>query len=202
MNKVSSLLNQLNIQSVKKYRIDVLLTVVFFLGGVFFAQKPGTDASVRQTKETIGKTAPKPVVKKEAPPPTETTAALLPTPYKKLDERNIFSSSGGYEVTKDLMRIPENPYTLIAILHGSEKRIVIKEFTGDLVSVKEGGALIDGAIVKKIGDSVVTLEKGGQTRELKILDYKELAVRKPVLTAPPRSQPGGGGNAATTQRGR
>jgi len=202
MNKVSSLLNQLNIQSVKKYRIDVLLAVVFFLGGVFFAQKPGTDARVRQTKETVGKTAPKPVVKKEAPPPTETTAALLPTPYKKLDERNIFSSSGGYEVTKDLMRIPENPYTLIAILHGSEKRIVIKEFTGDLVSVKEGGALIDGAIVKKIGDSVVTLEKGGQTRELKILDYKELAVRKPVLTAPPRSQPGGGGNAATTQRGR
>ena len=202
MNKVSSLLNQLNIQSVKKYRIDVLLAVVFFLGGVFFAQKPGTDASVRQTKETVGKTAPKPVVKKEAPPPIETTAALLPTPYKKLDERNIFSSSGGYEVTKDLMRIPENPYTLIAILHGSEKRIVIKEFTGDLVSVKEGGALIDGAIVKKIGDSVVTLEKGGQTRELKILDYKELAVRKPVLTAPPRSQPGGGGNAATTQRGR
>ena len=202
MNKVSSLLNQPNIQSVKIYRIDVLLAVVFFLGGVFFAQKPGTDASMRQTKETVGKPAPKPVVKKEAPQPTETTAALLPTPYKKLDERNIFSSSGGYEVTKDLMRIPENPYTLIAILHGSEKRIVIKEFTGDLVSVKEGGALIDGAIVKKIGDSVVTLEKGGQTRELKILDYKELAVRKPVLTAPPRSQPGGGGNAATTQRGR
>ena len=29
MNKASSLLNQLNIQSVKKYRIDVLLAVVF-----------------------------------------------------------------------------------------------------------------------------------------------------------------------------
>jgi hypothetical protein len=233
MNKIFSLLKQLNMQSVKKYWIDILLVAVFFLGGAFFAQKPGTDARVQQVKENIGKPVPELVVKKEAPAPAKTGAAPLPTAYKKLDERNIFVSSGGYEVTKNLMRIPENPYTLIAILHGSEKRIVIREFTGDLVSVKEGGTLIDGAIVKKIGDSIVTLEMGNQTRELKILDYKELAMRKPVVTPPPAgakpgsqgtvrsgnvpsqgrapaprgvpqpgTQSGGGGTAATTQRGR
>jgi hypothetical protein len=88
------------------------------------------------------------------------------------------------------MRIPENPYNLIAILHGNDKRIIIREFTGDLVSVKEGGTLIDGAIVKKIGDSVVTLVKGNQTKELKILDYKALAVSKPSV-APVAAKPGG-----------
>lgn len=87
---------------------------------------------------------------------------------KVLESRNPFSSDGSY---LDIA-LPENPYMLVAILSGKEAKALIKNFTGDLVVVKKGDTLIDGAKVKKITEKSLIVTKDGKDRELKIFNVE------------------------------
>ncbi len=192
----------LNPQNIKKYKLEILVAVVCILGGLLITGKPGTEMKIREAAKKVAQEVSKGQKNATAGKDEAKAPEVVPVPsrpeYTKIDAKNIFSISGSYETSKELKQIPENAYSLVAILHGTEKRIIVREFTGDLVSVKEGGTLIDGAVVQKIGENVVTVAKGDQTKELKILDYKALATRKPsVDVAAARS----GGPAGTTGSG-
>lgn len=75
----------------------------------------------------------------------------------------------GLPKTKELKKLPENPYNLIAVVLGKEKRAVFKEFTGAIVSFSAGQKLIDGAVISAIGDNRVTVKRGGKMKEYRIL---------------------------------
>lgn len=95
---------------------------------------------------------------------------------RNLEVRNIFEPAGNYEKPKELIIIPENPYNLIAVLEGKEKKAILREYTGRMVSLKVGDKMIDGAVVIKIDKMSVTAKKGKKEKEYRIFDVK----KKPV----------------------
>jgi len=67
---------------------------------------------------------------------------------------------------------PENPYTLIGILHGEEKKAVFREYTGSILFLTVGKKLIDDSIITRIDSTSVEVKKGKEKKELKIFDVK------------------------------
>ncbi|MBF0559532.1 MAG: hypothetical protein HQL08_12225 [Nitrospirae bacterium] len=91
---------------------------------------------------------------------------------RNLEVRNIFEPEGNYEKPPELIIIPENPYNLIAVLAGKEKRVIMREYTGRMVSFKTGDKMIDGAVVSEIDKLSVTVKKGKKKKEYKIFEVK------------------------------
>ncbi len=89
--------------------------------------------------------------------------------YAYLFKRNPFTLEGSYSPTP----IPENPFTLIAIrLSPSSKTAILKSFTGEFLTVKEGDKLLDGSKVVEISENKVVLERLGKKKELKIFSVE------------------------------
>ncbi len=152
---------------VKKYRFDIIGLIVLLVLAFTFSEKPNTKVEVPKHK----KASSSPTTEKQELEKTEKKDKEKDK-YAKIKERNIFSASGTYETVAEL-KIPENPYTLMAVLkEGDEKRVILKEFTGNIVVAKKGTKLIDGSTVKKIGDSYVEIKKGKETRKLAIFEVK------------------------------
>ncbi len=91
---------------------------------------------------------------------------------RNLEVRNIFEPQGNYEKPPELIIIPENPYNLIAVLQGKEKRALLREYTGRMVSLKIGDKMVDGAIVTGIDSMSVTAKKGKKEKVYRIFEIK------------------------------
>ena len=92
---------------------------------------------------------------------------------RNLEVRNIFEPGGNYEKPPELIIIPENPYNLIAVLEGKEKRAILREYTGRMVSFKVGDKMVDGAVVSSIDRLSVTVKKGKKKKEYRIFDVRK-----------------------------
>lgn len=89
--------------------------------------------------------------------------------YTHLNKRNPFTPEGSYFSQP----IPEDPFTLIAVrLTPPPPTAVIRVFTGELLTVKKGDKLLDGAKVVEIKENSLILERLGKKRELKILSVE------------------------------
>jgi hypothetical protein len=170
-----------------KYKMDLIILTAFVAIGVIFAGRPDVEIKLQQTRPV------KPSVQTEAKfLANENYPSPVPLPqgegargrvtkvftYEYLAKRNIFSPDGSYEMAKDLIHLPENPYNLIAVLRGNEKRAVFREFTGDVVSLKVGDRLIDGAIITNIEDMAVKVKKGRETKKYRIFEVKGAVLNK------------------------
>jgi len=96
---------------------------------------------------------------------------------KALKDRNIFSADGKYPIfavgTAGVKEaLPENPYTLIGILHGEEKKAVFRDHTGSIIALTVGKKLIDDSVITRIDSTSVEVTKGKEKRELKIFSVK------------------------------
>ncbi len=91
-----------------------------------------------------------------------------------MEVRNIFDLEGNYEKPKELIIIPENPYNLIAVLEGKEKRAILREYTGRMVSLKIGDKMVDDAVVIKIDKLSVTAKIGTKKKEYRIFEVKKI----------------------------
>lgn len=105
---------------------------------------------------------------------------MLETAYPKeapksrnLYVRNLFETGGNYAPPPELIIIPENPYNLIAVLEGKEKRAVLRDYTGKVVSLKTGDKMVDGAVVVRIDRLSVTARLGKKEKEYRIFDVKK-----------------------------
>jgi len=87
-----------------------------------------------------------------------------------LKGRNIFAADGSYALAGTGMKgpLPENPYTLVGVLRGPEKKAVFREYTGSIVTLTVGNKLIDGAVITRIDNLSVKVKKGKERRELRI----------------------------------
>ncbi|MGA3209241.1 MAG: hypothetical protein ABSE05_15650 [Syntrophales bacterium] len=89
---------------------------------------------------------------------------------KEEKELRLFSAGGGQIMTADdkEKNLPANPYTLIGILGGKEKKAVIKDYKGSVSILTVGAKLIDGSVIKGIDPVSVKLKKGKEQIELRI----------------------------------
>jgi hypothetical protein len=90
-----------------------------------------------------------------------------------LKKRNIFAETGSYVVTKKAIKSASGgePYTLLGILSGKERKAVIRDEQG-IVTYCSVGKKIGGFIVTRIDNTSVRLKSGTETRELKIFNVQ------------------------------
>lgn len=167
---------------IKKYLPDILCIVLFIMIAFLAAERPVIDL--------IGRTGVSPVIPSEKTAIKEETKNLQKeivrdvVASKALKDRNIFSADGKYPtsgVGSAGMKgpLPENPYTLIGILHGEGGKAVFREYTGSIVTLTVGKKLIDDSVITRIDSTSVEVKKGKEKRELKIFDVKIPPLRHP-----------------------
>lgn len=151
--------------ALKKYRADIAAVALVALAAVTLAGKPAINVeaipAARITPETPPVAAPKEV--NSEPRPLESAQAIR--------QRNIFAASGAYtEATGQTL--PENPYALVAVLRGGEKKAVFREHTGNIVTAAAGRALVDGFVVARIDDMSVLLKRRDEQKELRLFNIE------------------------------
>jgi len=163
----------------KKYFPELIGLLVIFSLAFLFAGKPGIPKFQSAPRAVARPSLPSPQTIPEDMGIKRTGSITL-----TLQERNIFSEDGKYlkpgEKPKPVL--PENPYTLIGILDGRERKAVFREYTGNLVVLTKGKKLIDEAVITRIDSRSVQVKKEGKDRELKIFQIappKPLRIKNP-----------------------
>jgi hypothetical protein len=161
---------------IKKYLPDILCIVLFIMIALLGAEKPVIDLNIRPS---IADKRQSQDAKKEETKKVEKEIVRDVFVSKVLKDRNIFSADGKYPIVTPGPgpsgtggRMPENPYTLMGILHGEEKKAVFREYTGSIVFLSVGKKLIDESVITRIDSTSVEVKKGKEKRELKIFDVK------------------------------
>lgn len=163
----------------KKFLPEILGLLIIFSLAVLFAGRPGIPPFQPSSRAGASPSPPSPQSIAEDAGIKRTGSTTL-----NLQERNIFSDDGKYlkpgEKPKPVL--PENPYTLIGVLNGKERKAVFREYTGNLVVLTKGKKLIDEAVITRIDSRSVQVKKEGKNRELKIFQTappKPLKIKNP-----------------------
>jgi len=164
-----------------KYFLDIISIVLVTTIALLATQKPAVDLKLRPSSPSIGDKSQLPDAKKEEKERVQKEIVKEVVVLGALKERNIFSPYGSYVMSGAVLKgpLPENPYTLIGVLQGEEKKAVFREYTGTIVTLTVGKKLIDDSIITRIDKLSVVVEKGKEKRELKIFDVKIPPLRHP-----------------------
>jgi hypothetical protein len=154
-----------------KYLLDTICVVIVVILALLTPQRPVIDLSIRPSVADKRATHD---TKKEETKNLQKEIVRDIAVFKALKDRNIFAADGRYITSGAGMKgpLPENPYTLIGILQGEEKKAVFREYTGSVVALTVGKKLIDGSVITRIDSTSVEVKKGNEKRELKIFDVK------------------------------
>jgi len=157
-----------------KYLLDIICVVIVVILALLTAEKPVFNVNIRPS--IADKKQPQDRKKEEAKK-VEKEIVRDVFASKELKDRNIFSADGRYLTPGAVSAgmkgpLPENPYTLIGILQGEEKKAVFREYTGSIVFLTIGKKLIDDSIITRIDSTSVEVKKGKEKKELKIFDVK------------------------------
>jgi hypothetical protein len=174
--------------TMKKFLIDGAVLCGVALAAFVFAQKPVLDwrpvptaGSKPVKEEKVVAQDRKEVAKDVAPFPDQDVSLAF------LKKRNIFSLDGSYTAVKaatmQAQVIPENPYTLLAILQGKERNALFREFTGAVITAPLRKKMIDGFVVTRIGDLNVSLKRGKETKEMGVFTQMASAAAKTKASA-------------------
>jgi hypothetical protein len=158
-----------------KYLLDIICVVIVVILVLLTTQRPVIDL--------IGRTGVSPVIPSEKTAIKEETKNLQKgivrdvVTYEALKDRNIFAADGKYAIATSgpgmKGPLPENPYTLIGILRGEEKKAVFRDHTGSILALTVGKELIDGSVITRIDNLSVEVKKGKEKRELRIFSVKK-----------------------------
>ena len=173
---------------IKRYLLDIVCAVIVAMVAFLTTQRPVVDLNLRPSMPA-DKAQP-PDAKKEE---TENVQKLIVREVVVSDalrDRNIFSPDGKYAMSKPgatgttgtTGSLPENPYTLIGVLQGEEKKAVFRDPTGSIVTLTLGKKLMDGSIITLINNISVKVKKGEEEKELRIFSVKK---PKPVTRQNP-----------------
>lgn len=154
----------------RKFLLDIVIAAI--VAAMAFLVAAGPPPLPAEPAVKSGKVIP--VVQKTS---SDGWAPELSREAAALAKRNLFAENGSYELKeiKPALTIPENPYTLIAVLMGKEKKAVLRDFTGAVQTVPEGKKLLDGSVIAGMTPVSVKLKKGKETRELKVFDVRLMA---------------------------
>jgi hypothetical protein len=166
---------------VKKYLLDIMSIILVSAIAVFATQKPAMDLTLRPSNPSKGDKSKLPDVKKEKKEEVQKEILKEVIVLGALKERNIFRPDGGYAKLGEGLKgpLPENPYTLIGILYGEEKKAVFRDYKRSIIVLTMGEKLVDGSIITNIDRLSVQLEKGNEKKELKVFDLTDPKRRAP-----------------------
>ena len=173
---------------IKKYLLDILCIIAVVIIALLATQKPqrpAVDLKLRPSSPSIGDKTKLPDAKKEEKEAVQKKIVKEVVVLGALKERNIFSPDGSYVMSGAVLKgpLPENPYTLIGVLKGEEKKAVFRDYTGSIIVLTVGKKLVDGSIITNIDRLSVQLEKGEEKKELKVFDLTD-----PKRRAPPKRE--------------
>lgn len=169
---------------IKTYFKDVVCFAFIAVLAFLIAGRPGIDLA---PKATI---ADQP---KRKAPIAESENQRKDTPvassYAALKERNIFAESGSYAVAaaEKQQTLPENPYQLIAVLKGKQRKAVFREYTGAVVTAAVGKKMIDGFELKTIDNISVKLQREQEKKNLIL--FNAVGGSKPASIVREKVQP-------------
>jgi hypothetical protein len=179
---------------IKKYLVDILCVLVVFTGAFLIAERTGIEIPERRTPPSKEK---RPDLQKEEKKGQASEIIRQTGDADPFKEKNAFVAGDGKTVAAGgkAARSSENPYSLIGILQGGEKRAVFLEPGGKVVALAVGKNLADGSIVTRIDDLSVQVEKGKEKKDLKLFDLtKQADLRtssRPERERPSRQDAGG-----------
>jgi hypothetical protein len=155
---------------IRRYLADMLCIGLVGIVALLAAQRPVIDLSLRSPAGAKKTTE----AKKEETPKRQEGVVREVAVLKALKERNIFAANGSYVLSKSGTQgpLPENPYTLIGILKGEEKKAVFRDYNGSIITLTVGRKLMDGTVVTRIDDRSVQVVKGKEKKELRIFNVK------------------------------
>ncbi len=162
---------------IRKYIVDIVSILVIISGVFIFAGKPQINfnpppiATVQIDKKAV------PDIPRETKAVQEKASS-----YEALEKRNIFTEGGTYVAVleKSLSALPPNPYTLVAVLQGNDKKAVFREYTGAIITVPVGKKMIDEYVVQSIESLTVKLMRGNEEKKLTVFNSgRALAVLSP-----------------------
>jgi hypothetical protein len=151
---------------IRKYIADIVSILIIISGVIVFAGKPYVNfnpppAAIAQ----IDKNAVSEIKKGKEAVRGNTVS------YEALEKRNIFTEVGVYAAAeKSLSVLPPNPYTLVAVLQGNDKKAVFREYTGAIVTVPVGKKMIDEYVVQSIEGLTVKLKRGNEGKKLTVFN--------------------------------
>jgi type II secretory pathway component PulC len=162
---------------IKKYLVDILCALVILAGAFWFAERTGVEIPDRRTPPPKEKRTD---LKKEEKKVQASEIIRQTGDLEPFKEKNVFSSVDGKTAVAGGKTVSsaEKPYSLIGVLQGEEKRAVFLEPGGKVVALAVGKNLTDGAVVTRIDDLSVQLEKGKEKKELKVFDLTKQAELK------------------------
>ncbi len=147
---------------IRQYTQDIASIALVLLLAFLLAGRPGIDLSVHPSvshKEADEKPSSAEQQKKEVIKRSTVSDDILKS-------RNIFAESGIYAASGQAL--PPDPYKLISVLHGKEKKAVFREYTGAVVTLPVGKKMIDDFIITKIESVSVKLKKDKEEKELRL----------------------------------
>jgi hypothetical protein len=171
-----------------KYLLDIICVVTVVILALLTTQRPVIDLIGRTG--VSWRTGVSPVIPSAIKEETKNLQKEIvrdAVASKALKDRNIFSVDGKYPTSgvgsaETKGPLPENPYTLIGILQGEEKKAVFREHTGSIITLTVGKKLIDDSVITRIDNLSVQVKKGKEERELRIFSVKK---PKPVTRQNP-----------------
>jgi len=159
----------------KRYLLDILCVVLIVSIAVLAAGKPVVDLNLRPS--VTDKKQP-PDAKKQETKNVKKKIVRDMVASGVLKERNIFAPDGKYPVFTSVGGMggpsPENPepYTLIGILDGEDKKAIFRESNGSIVALTVGKKLIDGSVITRIDKFAVEVMREKEKKELRIFNVK------------------------------
>jgi hypothetical protein len=151
---------------IRKYTADIIAVFIILAAFIFLAEKPRVNynppaaAAAQIDKKVVAE------VKKELQAVPGTAVS-----YAELEKRNIFIEAGVYAAAgASTPVLPPNPYTLVAVLQGSDKKAVFREYTGAIVTVPVGKKMIDEYVVQGIEGVTVKLRRGNEEKKLTVFN--------------------------------
>lgn len=170
MPNISAVLHRLSDRKViKEYILDVSAVLLITLMAFIIAGRPGINSQVRPA-------SPYPVKTLSAGPPQESKesngiirAIVSDQAGKDIKKRNIFMESGVYTDSTGQI-VPDNPYALIAVLQGKERKAVFRDYQGKVLTLPAGGKLIDGFVITGIDAMSVRLQRRNEQKNLRLFN--------------------------------
>lgn len=164
---------------IKKYLLDILCITGVVMIALLVIERPVVNLNLRPSVADKGQL---PDAKKEEAEKIQKGIMRDVVSIGVLKERNIFTPDGSYAMSGTVLKgpLPENPFTLIGILQGEEKKAVFKDYTGAIITLTVGKKLTDGSVITRIEQVSVQLEKGNEKKELKLFDLTDPNRRTPL----------------------
>ena len=170
MPNIFAVLHRLSERNViKEYIPDVSAVLLITLMALIIAGRPGINPQVRPASPYPVKTLPAGSPQELKESKGIDRAIVSDQAIKNIKERNIFMESGVYTDSTGQI-VPDNPYALIAVLQGKERKAVFRDYQGKVMTLPAGGKLIDGFVITGIAAMSVRLQRRNEQKNLRLFN--------------------------------